>query len=92
MVSASLPSVCQLSGVSGDFWNSNVFTFTKNGSLPASQENTTSIGLSISKNTTPGKTHWQENISLNVIDVKKKIQLIQEMNPKWDDLYEGLGG
>jgi putative endonuclease len=23
---------------------------------------------------------------------EKKIQLIQEMNPKWDDLYEGIGG
>ena len=23
---------------------------------------------------------------------EKKIQLIQEMNPRWDDLYESLGG
>jgi hypothetical protein len=23
---------------------------------------------------------------------EKKIQLIQKMNPEWDDLYEGLGG
>ena len=23
---------------------------------------------------------------------EKKIQLIQEMNPKWDDLYGGVGG